>query len=117
MAVYREGYHAVQKLQSQSIRIYDDACDYGVPVRKNDRNWKLATMLFEMYGDKETRQQHNYSTGKSVYSFVELIDEWAVSDERKTVKEATDVFRMTYTTCKTGKCKGYDGYICIEKIN
>jgi hypothetical protein len=116
MAIYREGYHAVQELKSQSIRIYDDACDYGVPVKKNDKNWNLAGMLFKTYGDKTTRQQHNYSTGKNVYSFVKLIDEWAVSDERKTLKQATDVFRLTYTTCTTGKCKGYDGYIAIEKI-
>ena len=41
MAIYREGFHAVKSLQEQAIRIYDDACDYGVPVKKNDANWNL----------------------------------------------------------------------------
>ena len=115
MAIYREGYHAVNEIQSQLIQIYDDACDYGVPVKKNDKNWKLANMLFSMYGDKSTRQQN--STGKNVYSFITLIDEWSVSDERKTLKQATETYSLTYTTCKNGKCKGYDGFISLHKIN
>ena len=117
MAVYREGYHALNEIQSQEIQIYNDACDFGVPVRKGDSNWNLSKMLFTMYGDRETRQQHNYSTGKNVYSFITLIDEWAVSDERKTLKEATETYSMCYTTCNTGKCKGYDGYISIHKVS
>ena len=116
MAIYREGYHAVNEIQSQLIQIYDDACDYGVPVKKNDRNWNLAKMLFSMYGDKLTRKQHDYSTGTNVYSFITLIDEWAVSDERKTLKQATDTYAMHFTTCKTGKCKGYDGFISLRKL-
>ena len=115
MAIYREGYHAVNEIQSQLIQIYDDACDYGVPVKKNDKNWKLANMLFSMYGDKSTRQQN--STGKNVYSFITLIDEWSVSDERKTIKQATETYTLTYTTCKNGKCKGFDGFISLHKIN
>lgn len=117
MAVYREGYHALNEIQSQSIQIYDDACDFGVPVRKGDSNWNLSKMLFHMYGDRETRRQNNYSTGKNVYSNFTLIDEWAVSDERKTIKQATETYTMTYTTCNTGKCKGYDGFISIHKIS
>jgi hypothetical protein len=116
MAIYREGFHAVETIQKQAIRIYDDACDFGVPVKKNDANWNLAKMLFTMYGDKETRQQHNYSTGTNVYTFFTLIDEWAVSDERKTLKEATETYSLCYTTCRTGKCAGYDGFISIRKI-
>jgi hypothetical protein len=116
MAIYREGYHALEEIQSQSIRIYDDACDYGVPVRKNDKIWKLANMLFSMYGDKQYRKQHNYSTGKNVSTFITLIDEWSVSDELKTLKQATETYSMHYTTCRTGKCKGFDGYISIYKI-
>ena len=115
MAVYREGYHALKELQSQSIRNYNDACDLGVPVRKNDKNWKLAKMLFAMYGDETTRQQHNYSTGKNVYANIKLIDEWAVSDGIKTIKQATENYTLVYVTCKTGNCKGFDGYITIDR--
>jgi hypothetical protein len=106
MAIYREGFHAVKTIQEQAIRIYDDACDFGVPIKKNDANWNLAKMLFTMYGDKDTRHQHNYSTGTNVYTFFTLIDEWAV----------TETYSLCYTTCRTGKCAGYDGFISIRKI-
>ena len=43
------------------------------------------------------------------------MDEWAVSDQRKTVEEATDRYMIEYVTCTGGKCKGKDGYIYIEK--
>ena len=116
MAVYREGYHAVSELEKNQIRIYPDACDYGVPVKKGDRNWNLAKQLFDMYGDKESRKVHRYSTGINVDSVVTLIDEWAVSDEIKTVKEATDNFHLGYVKCSTGVCKGYDGFIFVYKM-
>ena len=116
MSIYKEGFYALNEIQSQQIQIYDDACDYGVPVRKNDRNWNLAKQLFESYGDKLTRKQHDYSTGSNVYSFVTLIDEWSVSDQIKTIKEATQTYGLYYTTCRHGKCKGYDGYISIREI-
>lgn len=116
MAIYKEGYYAVERLQSQSIRIYDDANDYGVPVKKNDANWKWAKRLYAMYGDKELRHQQDYSKGTNVYTFVILVDELAVSDGNKTVKEATEVFSLCYTSCTTGVCAGYDGYISIRKI-
>ena len=116
MAIYREGFHAVKSLQEQAIRIYDDACDYGVPVKKNDANWNLAKMLFNMYGDKDTRRQHDYSTGSNVYTSFKLVDEWAVSDERLTLKQATKTYSLCYTTCRHGKCKGFDGFISIREL-
>jgi hypothetical protein len=117
MANYQEAYRAVNEIQSQLIQIYNDSTDHGVPVRKGDKNWNLAKMLFSSYGDKLTRKQHDYSTGKNVYSFISLIDERSISDGLKTVKQATDTYAMHYTTCKTGKCKGYDGYISLRKLN
>ena len=117
MAIYREGYHAVQKLQDQSQQIYPDACDFGVPITKGDKNWNLSKQLGEWYGDKESRKVHTYSGGTNVDMIVTLIDEWAVSDERKTVKEATDKFHLSFVSCKTGICKGYDGFIQVYKIN
>jgi hypothetical protein len=119
MSIHKEGYHALNVLQSQEIRIYEDACDFGVPVRKNDSNWNLSKMLFSMHGDRDTRQQQNFinGRGRNVYSFITLIDEWSVSDGRKTLKEATDTYSMCYTSYNTGKCKGYDGYISIRKVS
>jgi hypothetical protein len=116
MSVYKEGYYAVSELQKSNVQIYPDACDYGVPVKIGDRNWNLAKQLGEWYGDKETRKVHKYSTGINVDMFVTLMDEWAVSDERKTVKEATETFHLGFTSCTTGKCKGYNGFITLNKI-
>ena len=110
MSVYKEGYFIVESLQKQSKQIYPDACDFGVLVKKGDANWNMAKQLIEWYGVKETRKVEVYSTGKSVDCDVELLDEWAVSDKRKTEKEALDKFRISYTTCKV-KGVDCDGYI------
>jgi len=116
MAIYREGYHAVDKIIKNSKNIFSDACDNGAPTRKGDEIWNLAKQLVEWYGDKESRKESRYSTGSSVTNVITLIDEWAVSDERKTLKQATEKFIVSYVTCKTGACRGYHGYISIEKI-
>lgn len=117
MSVYKEGYYAVKELQKSSARIYPDACDYGVPVKIGDNNWNLAKQLGEWYGDKSSRVVHKYSTGWNVDMVVTLMDEWAVSDGYKTVKEATEKFHLGFTSCNTGVCKGYNGFITIYKIN
>ena len=116
MSVYKEGYHAVREIQSQSVHIFSDAGDYGTPCKKGDSIWNLTKQLTEWYGDKDTKKVDVYSTGKSVEIVAILIDEWSVSDERKTIKEATERFYVSFTTCKTGKCKGYDGYVMVSKI-
>ncbi len=110
MAVYREGFHAINELQQKQIQIFSDACDYGIPVRKGDKLWNLTNQLVKSYGIKKSRVQ--YSTG--VTSNVKLIDEWAVCDERKTMAQATEIYMVSFTKCTTGACKGYDGYINIE---
>ena len=117
MAVYREGYHAVKEIQSRSVQIYSDACDYGVPCRKGDSIWKLTNQLATWYGDNTTKRVHKYSTGKNADIMVTLIDEWAVSDERKTLKEATEHFHVSFTTCTDGVCKGFDGFVSVTKVN
>jgi hypothetical protein len=120
MAVYREGYSFIEFLQRNSIDIYPgESCDNGVPVKKGDSVWNQCKYVIDFYGrdNKGTRQENRYSTGRSVSQCITLIDEWAVSDERKTVTEATDVFRIEFVSCTDGKCKGYDGYITFSKIN
>ena len=116
MSVYKEGYHAINEIQAQSVQIYSDACDYGVPCKKGDSTWNLTNQLATWYGDKDTKKVNAYSTGKSVDITVTLMDEWAVSDERKTIKEATENYNLSFVTCKTEKCKGYDGYVTLTKL-
>jgi hypothetical protein len=116
MAVYREGFIALEKIQKSSVRIFNDACDWGSPVNKGDSIWNYAKQLAEWYGDKETRKVNRYSTGTSVDIEVTLIDEWSVSDERKTIKEATEKYLLSFVTCNKGQCHGKQGYITINKI-
>lgn len=116
MAVYREGYHAVEQIQKTSVSIFDDACDYGAPCRKDDAIWNYTKQLFDWYKVNNTRNESRYISGASVETVVELMDEWAVSDGRKTQKQATERYRVTFVTCTTGKCKGYSGYVTVEKL-
>ncbi len=115
MAVYREGYTALELILSQTVRIYNDACDTGVPTKQGDAIWNAAKQLVKWYGDKNTRSEERYSTGRSCKSDFTLIDERAVSDERKTIEEATERYSIEFVSCTDGKCKGYDGYIFVWK--
>lgn len=116
MSVYKEGYHAIQLIESQSKQIFSDSCDFGAPTRRGDLIWNVAKQLVDQYGVKETRQENHYETGRSVDQRVELMDEWAVSDERKTEQEAIDLFIVSFVSCSTGRCRGYEGYVVINKI-
>lgn len=40
MSLYKEGYNIVCDLIKRQVQIYPDAADYGVPVNKDDKNWK-----------------------------------------------------------------------------
>lgn len=115
MAVYREGYMIVEQIEKGSIQIYSDACDYGYPTRKGDFIWNAAKQISDWYGLKGTRIVNKYGTGYDASIDIELIDEWAVSDKRKTEVEATDVFLLTFVSCTDGKCKEFDGFLHIYK--
>lgn len=115
MAVYREGYYAIEQYSKLKTRIYNDACDQGVFVKKDDFNWNLFKQLVEWYGSKETRIEDE----SGVSNVVELMDEWAVSDGSKTVKQATERFKVYYFKLKPHPSltqNGYSGFISIDKI-
>ena len=113
MAVYREGFHAISEIQKSSVQIFSDSCDFGAPCKKGDRIWNLAKQLVDWYKLDGTRKE--WSMG--VTNDVKLIDEWAVSDERKTLNQATEIYRVSYNKTTSGRCKGFDGYISIEKMS
>lgn len=110
MSVYKEAVHILKSLESQQVRIYADACDFGTPISKGDFNWKAVKQLFEWYGIRGTRKQHNYSTGLTVEGIVEYMPQEHVNDKFVKVK-------VTYTTCNFRNTiyKG-EGFITIERL-
>jgi hypothetical protein len=113
MAVYKEGYSAINRIKRESVQIYDDACDFGAPVKKGDSLWNELKQLVDWYSVEGTKSQSDLGCSAEIY----LMDEWAVSDERKTIHEAEEFYLVTYNKCVSGACKGYDGYINVDKIN
>lgn len=112
MAIYREGYSIVNSIQSKSVQIFNDACDFGVPVKQDDTLWKELLQLVTWYKVEGSIKRNKLGCSAKIM----LMDEWAVSDERKTVSEATEHYIVGYTKCTKGKCTGFDGYIYIEKV-
>lgn len=98
MAVYREGFSAIEIISGHSKQIFDDAADYGMPVRKGDLLWKLVGQCVDTYRIPNARKVYKYPNGKgitlarTVSDRIKLIDEWAVSDGRKTLDEATEIY-------------------------
>ena len=45
MAVYREGYKAIELIAKHSVQIFRDACDKGAPTKKGDNLWNAAKQL------------------------------------------------------------------------
>ena len=113
MAIYREGFSAIKDIEDNSVRIYDDACDFGAPCKKGDKIWNAAKQLVDWYGTPDSRIVNGYDVAQTV----EIMDEWAVSDRRKTEEEATEYYRVSYHKANTGACRGYDGFISVEKIS
>lgn len=115
MSVYKEFYHAIKLIESNSKRIYEDACDYGALTQVGDELWNWAKQLVEWYGKNENgekkRTQEDYSTGTTVTSIVSGIDEWITGN--------TEIYKLTYVSVKKGIKKDgklYNGFLQIEKI-
>lgn len=112
MAVYKEGFHAIQTIETRSIQIFKDACDFGMPVCKGDNGWNTVKQLVEFYAVENTRKVHRYYRGLTVETDVELVDEW-----RKPF--LTYRFRVTYVhASKPFKVKGeeFTGYVYVTEL-
>jgi hypothetical protein len=120
MAVYREGYKAIELFAKSNQQVFNDAADSGTPVKANDENFNLVKMLFDMYGVKDSVVR---SKGNHKFRFT-LVDEWAVTDGIKTIKQATEEYELTYTKLKEYQkkpylnpaFKGMDAFVTIDKI-
>ena len=117
MSVYKEGFKAIELIERSSVQIFEDASDFGAPVRKGDMLWNMMAGAVESYLVPGTRKVSRYATGRTVTAAIKIVDEWAVSDEIKTIEQATEYWMITFTSCESGKCKGYDGYISVAKID
>jgi len=115
MSVYKEGYKAIAEIQQNERQVYKDASDFGAVTKKDDAIWNLAKNLVKDYGLNGTRKESRYSTGRSVTTHVQLMDEWAVSDGTKSINEATEIYLVVFVSCSD--IQGADGYIHIEKID
>lgn len=122
MAVYREGYHALETIKELEQQVFSDAADTGAPVDRKDNVWVSIMQLYDMYGEKKTRAEET----KDSFSFnFTLIDEWAVSDERKTMQQAIEKYKLTYTKLAgyqrkpylNPAFKGMHGFVTINKIS
>jgi len=61
MSVYKEMGHLVKEIKSKSKRIYNDACDYGVPVYSfNDPIMKqISIVCKDLYNLKPETERYN----------------------------------------------------------
>jgi hypothetical protein len=117
MAVYREGYSAVESIQQLSFKIFPDSADFGAPTKQGDRLWNSVKTACEWYGIKSTRVwDSRFHNRGELIQYIYLLDEWALSDGRKTEEEATDFFCITYHKIKNGLNLEYDGFFEVTKV-
>lgn len=112
MAVYKEGWYAVDSIKNRSTQIYPDAADFGAPFVKGDDTWIKAKTAAHFYGLPETRKVESYMTGKDASIDIELMDEFGPNPAKVTK------FRLSVVLPENGiKARGnkYDGYMTIEE--
>ena len=68
MGLYKELAHAIAKLESQQQRIFSDAADFGVPVKKDTAAYKAFQAIISEAKQSFVvkREEHRYSTGLTV---------------------------------------------------
>ena len=120
MAVYREGYKLIKKIEKGTQQVFSDACDVGTPVTNGDSLWKLLKTAMYFHSVEGTR----YEEGGFIFYTIELMDEWAFSDGRKTEEEAIEQFRIGYYPLKAMQKKSYlnpafrgaSGFLTVERV-
>jgi hypothetical protein len=97
MGVFKEAMYFTAEIVKQQKQIYNDACDYGVPIKSlSDPAIKMSQQLIEMYGEKtDYRNVDKYLTGKTVTRELTMIDEYGDGSEFK--------MRIVYTTVTNNK--------------
>ena len=104
MSVYKELLYAMKEVEESSVRIYPDACDFGVPVKtKEDPIIKMVAGIRKQYDGITTTE--TYSTGATQTITIKGYD------ELRTRRPFTAKF--VFTTTRNDK-SGRIGYLTIE---
>lgn len=106
MSVYKEGFHAVELIKKNSRQIWNDAADFGAPVKKGDALWNWTKQLIDWYGVENSRQQESYGTGTTVKHKVSLLNEWSDMSEV--------MYEVTYVSVRNDK--NMDGYVYLIRV-
>lgn len=106
MSVYKEIGYAAKTIEEKSVRIFEDACDYGFPVTSlEDPIFKLIKEQILPYCDGEV-ETHNYSTGST--------QTMKFNGGYPAVIEAGfEKLTLTYTTIRKHP-KGYIGFVTVN---
>lgn len=111
MSVYKEMRDYIRRIKSESIQIYSDACDYGVPIYSNDDSIVKETKQMIEWYDLE-RTEEKYGTGTAVRlkfdgGFPAIIE---AGFQKATVE---------YITCKNTKVNGkkIKGYLSLVETS
>lgn len=117
MAVYREGFVSLEylknKYKEQKNVLFVPFSQFEVKILSGDIAWQHVSRLIKWYGKESTKRIRKvYINGKvmnSVECVFSLIDEWAVSDGVKTIKAATETWKIEYMPIdiKSGIAKFY----------
>ncbi|VDM07208.1 unnamed protein product [Wuchereria bancrofti] len=85
MSVYKEAFRTMEELGRQQTQIFDDACDYGIPITKeNDKPIQLVKQLIDQYFNPEggdTRTITQFNLGVTITIRMTFIDEWNTGKE------------------------------------
>lgn len=107
MSVYKEMRDYVRRIKSESVQIYSDACDFGVPVYTNeDSIVKETKQMMEMYDLK--RNEYSYGTGTTVSLKFD-------GGYPAIIEAGFQKANIEYVTCKNAKYNGkkIKGYISL----
>ena len=98
MSVYKEGYHIINYIEANTHIIEEGYLDEGVAMVKGDTIWNMVNQLVTWYGVEGSRYERVFNNHHvNIGTDVALIDEWAVSDGRKSIDQATDRYRVMVT--------------------
>ena len=102
MSVYKELFYTAEQIEKKSIRIYPDACDYGVPIFSNTDPLILMVKGVKEAYDGEVSTE-SYGTGSTQTVKIMGLDEWKGKDNV--------LFTFTYVFVKEKYRKGLNGAI------
>jgi len=114
MSVFKEAMYITQELSDMQTQVYDDACDYGIPVYSftDDKSVQMVKQLVDMYfcPESDTREVIRYDTGKTVRVTIEMIEEWQSKKSFPVIIE----YVTTKGTHLPDRHKGMVGYISLN---